>query len=73
MPMIENLPKIATLYGVSVDWLLGLEGDEDAPLQEAELSLRVGSEVVDPEVMRAILVLIRTMRQQRTRERDERL
>lgn len=73
MPMPENFPKIASLYSVSVDWLLGLEkGDAElGPIYaEAHLSFRSAMTDLPPEAVEEISDFIQFVRQRQRRRKS---
>ncbi len=70
MPMPENLPKIATLYGVTIDAILGRESAAQTVMEEAELALRGAATELTEEEMQSVADFIQFVRRQK-REKGE--
>ena len=71
IPRADRLIRLATLYGVTVDSVLGQEArstDQDALFEEADLALRSASDQLTPEDVRAIRDFIRFVQTQRRQQ-----
>ena len=66
-PMVDRLDDLATLYGVTVDWLLGRAVDNDIPLLKALVALRTAINSLPPDDFASVLEYLATGR----RERDK--
>lgn len=57
-PTVENLIKLAKLYGVSTDYLLGIEDGKSIRLSRDEKSLVVSYRKATPEIRRAAVAVL---------------
>lgn len=74
-PTISNLKRLASLYGVTIDWLLAEEtaSPSKPDLQrKLESALLAASQDLPPEDMRTIFDLIGFLRERRRRSRVRR-
>ena len=75
-PTINNLKRLASLYGVTIDWLLAEQTAFPSKLNlhlKVESALRAASQDLPPEDMKTLFDLIGFLRERRRRRRVRRV
>ena len=57
-PTVENLIKLANLYGVSADYLLGLDDGKTVRMSKEEKAMMLAYRKSDPVTRRAVLAVL---------------